>query len=113
MHSTLSTALCCKTAAFIGAGVYQVFYIAGVGVGVGVRDGIWDGNVSRNRRRRYTTEFLGDRVEELWGLVGRGKDGVCELSCPPSLLYFSPASRILVLCDENRDCDSGYKKRVI
>ncbi|KAH6717174.1 hypothetical protein BKA61DRAFT_573231 [Leptodontidium sp. MPI-SDFR-AT-0119] len=76
MHSTLSTALCCKTAAFIGAGVYQVFYIAGVGVGVGVRDGIWDGNVSRNRRRRYTTEFLGDRVEELWGLVGRGKDGV-------------------------------------
>ncbi|KAG4435108.1 hypothetical protein IFR05_009417 [Cadophora sp. M221] len=91
MHSTLSTALRFKTAALVGAGVYQVLYIAGVGAGVGARDGLglglgnwgWDadgnGNgVSRRSRRRYAKEYLGDRVEELWALVGRGKDSVYE-----------------------------------
>ena len=72
-HTTLSTALHLKTAAVVGACIYQYFSVRRLGGNQDARQGL-----SKRQRTRCMREFVGDGVEEWWGVVGRGKDGSCE-----------------------------------
>ncbi|KAK0129164.1 hypothetical protein ONS95_001100 [Cadophora gregata] len=70
LRTTLSTALYLKTAAVVGVCIYQILYRNRKDA-QGSRNSTAD--MSRRQRTRYMREFVGDRAEEWWAVVGKGK----------------------------------------
>ena len=73
LHTALSKVFHLKTAAVLGACLYQYLSVLRMGANQDARQ-----ELSKRRRTRCVREFVGDRVEEWWGVVGREKDGSCE-----------------------------------